>query len=236
MTIVEWGRKITLGFIWLSFLSYTLWLAPLDQSDTWETGRNLITLQWGNINPYLMSILGLMGVWPMIFACLMFADGRTQKIRAFPYFIGANATGVLCLLPYLLLRRSHQAFWGEKDQWLIWFDSRRMGIALLVTTIALFAYALLAGDWRDFVQQWHTRAFVHLISLDFCLMCLIFPITSLFDDDMARRGWQNSKIFWAVALVPLWGPLLYLCCRPPLKLGVANAHSADVYSTIAPNL
>jgi hypothetical protein len=43
MTIVEWGRKITLGFIWLSFLSYTLWLAPLDQADTWETGRNLIT-------------------------------------------------------------------------------------------------------------------------------------------------------------------------------------------------
>jgi hypothetical protein len=47
-------------------------------------------------------------------------------------------------------------------------------------------------------------------------MCLIFPLTSLFDDDMARRGINDSRIFWAVALIPLFGPLVYLCLRPPL--------------------
>jgi hypothetical protein len=52
-------------------------------------------------------------------------------------------------------------------------------------------------------------------------MCLIFPITSLFDDDVARRGIRDSRIFWAVALVPLFGPLLYLCFRPCLPEGDA---------------
>jgi hypothetical protein len=47
-------------------------------------------------------------------------------------------------------------------------------------------------------------------------MCLIFPLTSLFDDDMARRGIHDSRIFWAVALIPLFGPLVYLCLRPLL--------------------
>jgi hypothetical protein len=47
-------------------------------------------------------------------------------------------------------------------------------------------------------------------------MGLIFPLTSLFDDDMARRGVQDSRIFWSVALVPLFGPLVYLCLRPSL--------------------
>jgi hypothetical protein len=80
----------------------------------------------------------------------------------------------------------------------------------------LIAYALIAGDWADYIQQFQTKPFVHLITLDFCLMCLIFPIASLFEDDMGRRGIHNTALFWAVALIPLFGPLLYLCWRPSL--------------------
>ena len=45
-------------------------------------------------------------------------------------------------------------------------------------------------------------------------MAVIFP--SLLGDDMARRGLSDHRIFWAVSLVPLLGPLFYLCLRPPL--------------------
>ncbi len=119
-------------------------------------------------------------------------------------------------MPYLILRQPNQEFGGQKDKWLRILDRRSTGVSLLLTTIGLLAYAVLAGDWGDYVQLFQTRHFVHLISLDFCLMCLIFPLTSLFDDDMARRGLKDSRIFWAVALVPLFGPLVYLCLRPSL--------------------
>lgn len=210
------GRKITLLLIWVGFVGYTLWLAPLDQPDTWPLAKKLLTLQWGELNAFIPALFSLMGVWPMIYACLMFADGRTQNFRVWPYFIGSNFTGVICLLPYLILRRRNREFYGDKDQWLRILDKRSTGIYLLLGTMGLLAYAILAGDWGDYLQQFQTRHFVHLISLDFCLMCLVFPLTSLFDDDMARRGLQDSRIFWATALVPLFGPVLYLCLRPPL--------------------
>jgi hypothetical protein len=33
---------------------------------------------------------------------------------------------------------------------------------------------------------------------------------------MARRGWKNAQVFWAVSLLPLLGSLAYLCLRPTL--------------------
>nr|CAD5979289.1 hypothetical protein NO713_04505 [Planktothrix pseudagardhii] len=53
------------------------------------------------------------------------------------------------------------------------------------------------------------------MSLDFCLLSLLFP--ALLGDDMARRGMKNSAIFWGVSLVPLFGPLFYLITRIPLN-------------------
>lgn len=227
------GRKVALFTIWIVFVSYTIWIAPLDRPDTWPLVQKLLTLQWGEINAIIPVLFSLMGVWPMIFACLMFFDGRNQKVRAWPYFVGSNGTGVICLLPYLFLRERELEFNGKKDKLRIILDRRSTGVALLLSTIALFAYAFIAGDWADYVQQFQTRAFVHLISIDFCLMCLIFPISDLFDDDMARRGIEDSRIFWAVALVPLFGPLVYLCLRPPLQETAAKKVETPKMASLA---
>jgi hypothetical protein len=218
----QWIRKIVLWLIWISFVCYTIWLAPLDRPATWEIARKLVTLQWQEINAYLLAIFWLMGVWPMIYACLMFVDGRMQSFRAWPYFIGSNFTGVICLLPYLLFRRRTTSLEGSKDGWLEILDRRSTGVMLLLAAIGLIAYALIAGDWQAFVQQFQTVAFTHLITLDFCLMCLVFPITTLFDDDLLRRGIYSHLVFWWVALVPLFGPLLYLCWRPPLSIASSS--------------
>lgn len=209
-------RKTVLLIIWLGFVAYTILLAPVDQPETWFIGWQLLTLQWDKLNAIIPTIFCLMGIWPMIYAGLMFADGKMQNLRAWLYFIGSNFTGVICLLPYLIFRKSNQEFYGVKDTWLSIVDQRKTGISLLVATIALLSYAVIVGDWEDYIQQFLDKPFVHLISLDFCLMCLIFPITSLFDDDMARREIKDKRIFWAVALVPLFGLLVYLCLRPPL--------------------
>jgi hypothetical protein len=209
-------KKVALGIIWLGFVLYTIWIAPLDQPDTWPLVQKLLTLKWTELNPFIPVIFSLMGVWPMIYAGLMFADGRMQNFRAWPYFLGSNFTGVICLMPYFLLRRRSQAFVGERDRWLRLVDSRLMGLSLLLGTVGLLSWVVVGEDWNDYVQQFQTRAFVHLISLDFCLMTLIFPLTLLFEDDLRRRGIHQPWVFWAVALVPLFGPLIYLSTRPEL--------------------
>lgn len=36
---------------------------------------------------------------------------------------------------------------------------------------------------------------------------------------MERRGYlRHSQLFWIIALIPLFGPLIYLSWRPPLPL------------------
>lgn len=208
------GTKITLWLIWLIFVAYTLLLSPLEQPGTLTTIEKLIKLDWSEINPILATIFSLMGVWPMIYASLLFVDERSQDISAWPSFLTSNGSGIIGMLPYLILRRPNQTFSGEKDLWIRILDSRVYGILLTLTTLGLFAYAIFAGDWGDYLHQFHASRFVHLISLDFCLMSAVFP--AILGDDMARRGLQDSRIFWGVSLIPLFGALAYLCFRPHL--------------------
>lgn len=221
-------RKIGFWLLWVGFVAYAFLLAPPDQPDTLELIKNLSTGNWDGINPLVVSLFNIMGVWPMIYSCLLFIDGRAQKIPAWPFAAGSFGVGVFSLLPYLALREPSTKFPGEKNTFLKLLDSRLTGVALAIGTVILVAYGLGNGDWGNFVQQWQTSRFIHVMSLDFCLLCLLFP--ALLGDDMARRGLKNPQLFWLTALVPLFGPLIYLCVRPPLP----DSGAAEIPSTSAP--
>lgn len=207
-------RKIGFIAMWLGFATYAFLLAPPDQPDTLNLIKNLSTGQWEGINPIVISLFNVMGVWPMIYSCLIFIDGRGQKIPAWPFATFSFGVGAFALLPYLALREPNQKFIGTKNIFLKILDSRLTGVLLTVGTIILVAYGLINGDWGNFIHQWQTSRFVNVMSLDFCLLCLSFP--ALLGDDMARRNLQNSQLFWITALIPLFGSLIYLCVRPPL--------------------
>jgi hypothetical protein len=102
---------------------------------------------------------------------------------------------------------------GKKNIFLKLLDSRITGVLLTLGAAILVGFAL-QGDWGDFIQQWQTSRFIHVMSLDFCMLSLLFP--ALLGDDMVRRGWKDNQLFWLFALIPLFGPLIYLSVRPPL--------------------
>lgn len=198
----------------MGFLAYAFTLAPPDRTDTLELIQHLSTAQWQDINPLIVSLFNLMGIWPLIYACLVIIDGRGQKIWAWLFALLSFGVGAFALLPYLALRQPNPTFTGSKDRVLKLLDSRWTGVMLTLGTIPLLTYGLLQGDWGDFIQQWQTSRFIHVMSLDFCLLCVLFP--TLLGDDMARRGLKNPVVFWSVSLVPLLGSLAYLCLHPPL--------------------
>jgi hypothetical protein len=219
------SKKIGFWLLWIVFLAYAFLLAPPDQPDTLELIKNLSTGQWQGINPLVVAIFNLLGVLPIIYCCLLLIDGRGQKIPAWPFALGSFGAGAFSLLPYLALREPNINFTGQKNLLLKLLDSRWLGLILTFATGSLLAYGLLGGNWGDFIAQWQTSRFVHVMSLDFCLVCLLFP--ALLGDDLARRGIKNPQVFWAVSLVPLFGPLAYLCLRPPLPdMGAAEAGRA----------
>ncbi|WP_066382874.1 MULTISPECIES: hypothetical protein [unclassified Anabaena] len=207
-------RNIAFGVLWLGFITYAFVFAPPDSPDTFELIKQLSIGQWQGINPLVIALFNLMGIWPLIYSALLFIDGRGQKIPAWLFASASFAVGAFALLPYLALREPNQKFIGQKNALIKLLDSRLTGIVLTVGATILVGYGLSQGDWSNFVQQWQTSRFIHVMSLDFCLLCLLFP--ALLGDDLARRGWQNQQLFWLFTLIPLFGALVYLSVRPPL--------------------
>ncbi|MBW4648284.1 MAG: hypothetical protein KME06_06235 [Kastovskya adunca ATA6-11-RM4] len=212
------GRKLLLWLVWLGFIVYVLLFAPPLQPDTFQPIQTLFAGQIPSINPVIVSLFSMIGIWILIYSCLVFTDGRMQRLPAWAFILASVASGTIALIPYLALREPNQSFSGEKDAWLALLDSRTTGAILTVSTVILLVFALFFGDWSAFVQEFLTNRFIHAMTLAFCLFALLFPYPTLLSDDMARRGLtSNSQLFWLVALVPLFGPLAYLCLRPPLQ-------------------
>ncbi|HEY9695672.1 MAG TPA: hypothetical protein V6D10_00135 [Trichocoleus sp.] len=207
-------RKITLWLLWISFIIYVFWFAPPVQADTFQPLQTLLAGKIPYVNPVILSLFSMIGIWLLIYSCLIFADGRMQQVRAWIFMLASVGTGVVGLIPYLALRDSNQSFTGRKDAWIKLMDARSTGIILTVSTIVLFGFALLFGDWSAYFHEFQTNKFIHAMSLAFCLFAVLFP--TLLGDDMARRGMQDSRLFWTVALLPLVGSLAYLCFRQPL--------------------
>ncbi len=208
-------NKIIFGSIWLGFILYAFIFAPPDQPDTLTLIQNLSTGNWTGINPLIISLFNLMGIWPFIYSCVLFIDGQGQKIPAWLFATLSFGVGAFAILPYLALRQPNPQFLGKKSVLIKVLDSRITGLLLTIAAIAIVSYGLTQGNWVDFIQQWQTNRFIHVMSLDFCLLTLLFP--TLLGDDLTRRGMKNPVIFWTVSLVPLFGPLFYLIARVPLN-------------------
>ncbi|HBE19540.1 MAG TPA: DUF2834 domain-containing protein [Cyanobacteria bacterium UBA11149] len=208
------SKKLGFWLIWIGLISYGFLFAPPDRPETLELIKNLSLGKWEGIDPLIIALFNIMGIWPMVYASVLFIDGRGQKIPAWAFVTASFAVGAFAILPYLALRQSHQEFTGSKTSFIKLLDSRWLGFALSLGTLVLLGFGLTQGDWGDFITQWQTSKFIHVMSLDFCMLSLLFP--TLLGDDMARRGMKNELLFWIVAFLPLIGPLLYLCLRTPL--------------------
>lgn len=219
-------RRVFFIAIWLGFVAYAFKFAPPERADTADLIVNLSTGEVDAIEPILVSLFNLMGVLPAIYSCSLYADGRNQKLSAWPFAVASFAVGGFALIPYLAFRDDAPQFDGKVNRWLGFWDSRAVGILLTVAFVALAFTGLSNGDWGAFVEEWQTRRFVNVMSLDFLLLVLCLP--ALLGDDMRRRGLENRSLMWAISLVPIVGPLLYLCLRPPIQAREISQASDEV--------
>lgn len=210
--------RLGFGLLWLGFLGYATLLAPPDQPDTLDLITRLINGPWEGINPLIIALFNLMGVLPVVYGMFLYSDGRGQKLPAFVFALGTFVVGAFALLPYLALRRPNPEFEGPVGWWIRIQDSRWLGLVVAVGAIALFGWGAITGDWADFIQQWQTSRFIHVMSLDFLLLSSL--TAALLGDDLARRGVEKPELLAKIALIPFFGPLIYICCRPPLQSNI----------------
>lgn len=215
-------NKIIFGSLWLGFSGYAFLLAPPDSADSLQLIINLSTGKWVGIDPFIIALFNLMGILPMAYACLMLIDGKNQRLSAGLFSAASFAVGAFAILPYLALRESNSTtgidrirFNGVDRRGIIKLvDSRWFGVSLTIGTVILLGYGITQGNWTDFVQQWHSSRFIHVMSLDFCLLTLLLPV--LIAEDIHHRNFTNPQPVRLLSFVPLFGGLLYLCIRPNL--------------------
>jgi hypothetical protein len=208
------SAKILFWLLWLGFSGYAFLLAPPDRPDTLQLIIDLSTGKWAGINPLIIALFNLMGILPLVYAALILIDGKTQRIPAGLFSAVSFGVGAFAILPYLALREPNSRPIGDRSGIVKLVDSRWLGILLSIGTLVLLAYGIDRGDWVDFGQQWRTSRFIHVMSLDFCLLSLLLPV--LISDDIQRRRFTNPAAIRLLSLIPLFGGLIYLCVRPSL--------------------
>ncbi|MCS7032121.1 MAG: DUF2834 domain-containing protein [Gloeomargarita sp. SKYG116] len=214
-------QQLGLGLLWLGFVSYAFLGAPPPQPDTWEFIQRLIRFQVEGVNPLVVALFNLMGVWPGMYASVLLTDGRGQKIPAWPFVTLSFAVGAFALLPYLALRRPFPRWQGSESLLLRVWNSRILGGVWLLLSLGLLLYGLGQGSWADWWDAFQTNRFIHVMSLDFTLLWLLFPVAAW--DDLQRRG-LTHRGWLALMLLPAVGAALYLTLRP----GLPNAAPATV--------
>lgn len=216
-------RKLGLGAIWLTLVVYAIASAQFKtQQGDFELIIALSTGDWNGVNPIIIGIFMLMGILPLVYGAFILFDSE-QKISPYPFFLVSFGVGAFALLPYLALRSPDTVWNGEKNWLLKILDSRFTAIVSTVAIAVLLVVGLMLGDWSDYVTQWQTSQFIHIMSIDFCLLSLLFP--SILQDDMQRRGVNADRWFLPVAFVPLFGSLIYWCLRPQLPETAISAES-----------
>lgn len=215
-------RKFVFGGIWLGFSAYAFLLAPPNDPKTVEQIIALSTGQWGKLNPVIVALFNLMGVWPMLYAAVALPDGHCQPeqndgdrsvTQAWPFVVGSFGLGAFMLLPYLALRSPAPHWRGESSRFLNILTSRLFGLFLLANALLWLGYALSQGDWSNFLAQWQSSRFIHVMSLDFCLLTILFPV--LAQDDARRHGLASPQWTWLTPALPILGAAIYLCLRSP---------------------
>ena len=217
------ARKITFGLMWLALVTYSvIFTVDKVKSSSPEAFQqdldliiNMSVLKWDGINPIIIAIFFIMGIFPLLYGAFILFDSDKQSVSPYPFFATSFGLGAFTLLPYFALRQPDTAWKKKKGLLLKVLDSRLMAIVSTISILAFLIWGAINGDWSDFVTQWHTSQFVHVMTIDFCILSLLLPIAIL-KDDMERRGVEDSKLFWLAIFVPLFGSLIYWCIRPQL--------------------
>jgi hypothetical protein len=217
------ARKITFGLIWLCLVIYSVFFAVNQAKSSSEAFQqdldliiNMSILKWDGINPIVIAIFFIMGIFPLVYGAFILFDSQKQPVSPYPFFIASFGLGAFALLPYFTWREPDTIGQQEKGLLLKVLDSRLMAIIASISILVFIVWGAINGDWSDFIAQWHTSQFIHIMTIDFCILSFLLP-AAILKDDMERRGIKNHQFFWLAALVPLFGSLIYWCVRPQLS-------------------
>lgn len=168
---------------------------------------NLIFLKFATLEPLIIIVFYLLGIWPAVQAILLYGDGRDKRIPAWPFILASFFTGAYVLSVYILVRESKNAKKQDKrSQRLI--NSRFWGIFLLIITAGLFILGFILGNFQSYIDALQKYLFVRIMTIDFLLFTLITPITIYIHS--VNNSIDISLYILVSGMIPILGALYYI--------------------------
>lgn len=210
--------------LWAGLISYAALGAPGHDAASQALDADLLNNIISNpvdltVPPLFIAVFNAMGIWPAIYASLLWPGARDQKLPAAPFVVASVALGMFAVSPYIALRQYVVDCSSPTGPVGKWFESR-WNAALLGAAgigIGVMAISQISSDPNAaidaYVNLFRTQLFVHVTSLDFCSLYLL--CFGVINEDLQRRPGADSRLKY-LALIPFYGPLLYLNLRPPL--------------------
>ena len=149
---------------------------------------------------------------------LLLTDGQNQPLNGTAASLLSMMLGGFILLPYFALRQSSKARKFQVNWCVRLFESKVVSVLLMLMTLALLVFAFAFGHWNNYRKEFNGNRFIHVMTIDFCIVSLLFPF--LVDDDLKRRRASSNgqpRLDMALCFLPLVGPLFHLFKRQPLK-------------------
>jgi len=210
--------QVLIWLLWIAFPIYGFFasnhLLPPDDG----YGLHVVTASFtGNLSavePLVFMVFNLLGVIPMAYALLVLFDGKEQPLPAWPFVIASFFAGAFGILFYVALRRWGHDVEGARSQLQQRLDSR-VGPAILLIVAILLVIVGAGGSVQTYLELWQTKPLVHIMTLDLVILLLVLPFLAI--DDMRRRNVQGRAWNRLVALLPIFGVLIYLVARPKLS-------------------
>jgi hypothetical protein len=235
-------RRFTVFSVWVSFLIYAFGFAP--GSFDVELLKQLISNPLdSNVNSIFLVIFNGLGILPALYCAFLLPREKSESLQAWPFLLLSFFLGFFALGPYLALRKARTTndklveYSSAPLTESKWFRYSLLVFVLALCSVGLKIFPLLEMgvkeqhysmpwdisllvEWDKYLQLFHNYRFVHVSSIDFVILC--FFLAEPLYEDMRLRGFfqKDSRLLdgflWlATWFVPLIGPSIYLCTRPP---------------------
>lgn len=186
---------------------YATLYAPGSNMENLSLILRMYSADFRSVNPLVFTIFNLLGVWPMVYAVLVIEEAEAQPFQVWPFILLSFFMGGFIYLIYFSIRTPvYEA--GAKTGLQKRVENRRNMVILLLVGLSLVLYGLIYGDWGMFMKSFWNNGLVHIMSIDFLLISLLFPL--LMKDDMIRRNDYSLSELSIFSILSVMGALLYL--------------------------
>jgi hypothetical protein len=194
----RWPRIFSF-VLWLLLVTLAFGFGPARDPNTGVLIKKMLVFDLDGVNQSLFALFNLMGVMPMVCACLLAFDGTARRWLKWPFVIASFALGAYALLPYLVLRT-----WGLEPRTkhglvLRFFGSTILSVILMCAGGAFGLQFLFAGDLASYFSSVVPNSkFAFAMSLDFIALSVAAVLLILEQSKRIEKG--------VLASIPAVGP------------------------------